>query len=92
MAVQIESGRAVAPGGVPEGPRDCVLGVERSLNGRRWEARLGDARLGLALAQSLDMPEVLGRALTAGDPLGYTVALGLPRLRARIAQLSGEHT
>jgi aspartate/methionine/tyrosine aminotransferase len=31
--------------------------------------------------------EALARALTAGDPMGYTVALGLPALRTRIARL-----
>ncbi len=45
--------------------RDCFLGVERSLTGKRWEARLGDARLGLALAQNLGLPEILGRAVAA---------------------------
>lgn len=34
--------------------------------------------------------DALARALAAGDPLGYTVALGLPALRARIARLYGE--
>jgi len=34
--------------------------------------------------------EALIQAMTAGDPLGYTVALGLPALRARIARLYGE--
>lgn len=34
--------------------------------------------------------DALTRALAAGDPLGYTVALGLPALRARIARLYGE--
>ncbi len=33
--------------------------------------------------------DALARAMQ-GDPLGYTVALGLPALRARIAQLYGE--
>lgn len=31
--------------------------------------------------------EALSRALKAGDPMGYTVALGLPALRERIARL-----
>ena len=39
------------------------LGVERSLRGLRWRERGGDARLGLALAQRLDLPEIIGRVL-----------------------------
>jgi single-stranded-DNA-specific exonuclease len=63
-------------------PRDCVLGVERSLNGRRWEARLGDPRLGLALAQDLELPEIVGRALAARGVEPETAEAFLaPRLR-----------
>jgi single-stranded-DNA-specific exonuclease len=39
------------------------LGVERSLRGLRWRERGGDDRLGLALAQRLDLPEIIGRIL-----------------------------
>ena len=39
------------------------LGVERSLRGLRWRERGGDARLGLTLAQRLDVPEIVGRIL-----------------------------
>jgi single-stranded-DNA-specific exonuclease len=41
------------------------LGVERSLTGRRWRQRLADDRTGLALAQRLAVPEILGRVLAA---------------------------
>ncbi len=45
----------------------AFLGVERSLGGRRWMQRGGGAadaaRLGLALAQRLDLPEIIGRLL-----------------------------
>ena len=41
----------------------AVLGVELSLSGRRWRARGGDDRAGLALAQQLQVPEILGRIL-----------------------------
>ncbi|MCR9220758.1 MAG: single-stranded-DNA-specific exonuclease RecJ [Alphaproteobacteria bacterium] len=41
------------------------LGVARSASGKRWRLRAGDDRLGLALAQRLDLPEALGRALAA---------------------------
>ena len=39
------------------------LGVERSLLGKRWRERSGDDRMGLALAQRLDLPEIVGRIL-----------------------------
>ena len=39
------------------------LGVERSLRGLRWRERSGDGRLGLTLAQRLDVPEIVGRIL-----------------------------
>lgn len=45
--------------------RGCFLGVECSLTGKRWEERLGDSRQGLALAQRLDLPEIVGRVLAA---------------------------
>ncbi len=41
------------------------LGVERSVTGRRWRQRLGDDRLGLALAQRLGLPEIIGRVLAS---------------------------
>ena len=40
-----------------------VLGVERSLTGRRWRERAGDERAGLAIAQRLSCPELIGRLL-----------------------------
>jgi single-stranded-DNA-specific exonuclease len=43
----------------------AFLGVERSLSGRRWRQRGTDERLGLALAQRLGVPEVVGRLLAA---------------------------
>jgi single-stranded-DNA-specific exonuclease len=45
----------------------AFLGVERSVCGRRWQARNGDERQGLALAQRLNLPEVIGRLLAARD-------------------------
>ncbi|MDI3309299.1 MAG: single-stranded-DNA-specific exonuclease RecJ [Acetobacteraceae bacterium] len=46
----------------PSGP---VLGVTRSVTGRRWLWREADARTGLAIAQRLDLPELVGRLLAA---------------------------
>jgi single-stranded-DNA-specific exonuclease len=43
----------------------ALLGVERSLLGRRWRQRAGDDRAGLALAQQLGVPEIIGRLLAA---------------------------
>ncbi len=42
-----------------------VLGVERSLLGKRWRARLADSRTSLSLAQAIEAPEPLGRVLAA---------------------------
>src|SRR5215472_8829806 len=44
---------------------EAFLGVERSLLGRRWRARGGDNRAGLAIAQRLALPEIVGRLLAA---------------------------
>lgn len=62
-----ESARALPAEGAESRP--CFLGVERSLTGKRWEERLRDPRLALALAQSLSLPEIVGRIL-AGRGIG----------------------
>src|SRR5947207_8648849 len=41
------------------------LGVARSLTGKAWRLRLADERLGLALAQAHQLPEIVGRVLAA---------------------------
>lgn len=41
------------------------LGVETSLNGRRWMLRPGDERSALAISQRLALPEIVGRVLAA---------------------------
>jgi len=69
----------IAPGGP-------VLGVERSVTGRRWRWRPADARLGLGIAQRLGLPEVVGRLLAArgigpemaGDYLEPTLRAMMP--------------
>ena len=43
----------------------AMLGVERSLLGKRWRARLEDSLAGLSLAQAIEMPELVGRVLAA---------------------------
>ena len=40
-----------------------VLGVLRSLTGRRWVWRLGEERVGLGISQRVGVPEVIGRLL-----------------------------
>lgn len=42
-----------------------VLGVLRSLTGRRWVWRLGEERVGLGIAQRVGVPEIVGRLLAA---------------------------
>ncbi|MEM5709717.1 hypothetical protein, partial [Elizabethkingia meningoseptica] len=43
----------------------AVLGVERSLCGRRWLLRPADDGLVRVLAQTLDLPPVIARMLAA---------------------------
>ena len=60
-----------------------MLGVEQSLLGKRWEARLGDERRSLALAQRLDLPEVITRVMAArGIDLDTAETYLNPSLRA----------
>lgn len=48
----------------PEGG-GAFLDVETSLSGKRWILRSGDDRIGLAISQKLNVPEVVGRLLAA---------------------------
>lgn len=77
---------------MPDGPAlPAILGVERSLGGRRWQARSAgspeaDERMGMALAQRLGVPDIVGRLLanrgigpeTAGDFLDPSLKVSLP--------------
>ena len=54
--------REVAAVGTQDAP---VLGVARSLTGRRWVWRPAEDRVGLGIAQSLGLPEIIGRLLAA---------------------------
>ena len=49
------------------GERAAFLGVERSLTGRRWAARLADERAALAIAQRHGVPDAVARLLAARD-------------------------
>ncbi len=60
----------------------AILGVERSLTGRRWRPRLADDRAAMTLAQRLDLPEALARVLAARGVTADTAGGFLePRLR-----------
>ncbi|MGH6946266.1 MAG: single-stranded-DNA-specific exonuclease RecJ [Kiloniellales bacterium] len=64
-------------------PRKAFLGVERSLSGQRWEERLAEPRLALALAQRHGLPELVARILAGrGVALDAAEAFLEPRLRA----------
>ncbi|MBM3525180.1 MAG: single-stranded-DNA-specific exonuclease RecJ, partial [Alphaproteobacteria bacterium] len=63
-------------------PAPALLGVERSLAGRRWELRLPDDRPALAIAQTHGIPEPIARVL-AGRGVGVDDAARFlePKLR-----------
>ncbi|MBK18375.1 MAG: single-stranded-DNA-specific exonuclease RecJ [Rhodospirillaceae bacterium] len=52
---------------MPEDPEAPYLGVERSVTGKRWQARLKDERLATAIAQRFELHEVVARVLAARD-------------------------
>lgn len=69
-------------GGLMQAP-GAVLGVDRSATGRRWVWRGADDRTALAIAQRLEVPELVGRLLAARG-IGVEAAADFlePRLRA----------
>ena len=75
---------AVAPSTVSDSAvAKSVLGVERSVSGKRWRPRLMDDRLGLAFAQRLALPEIVGRVLAArGVDIDEVESFLDPRLRS----------
>jgi single-stranded-DNA-specific exonuclease len=88
----LASARGIAPCRAVDGAAgmgafngEGFLGVERSLGGRRWVARPVDSRLALALAQRLELPELVGRLLAArGVGLDEAEAYLAPTLRAQL--------
>ena len=81
----------MAEGAVPPAVLPAILGVERSLGGRRWQPRTAgsleaDERMVMALAQRLDVPDIVGRLLanrgitpeTAEDFLEPSLKTALP--------------
>ena len=62
---------------------DLALGVGCSVTGRRWVWRQGEERTGLAIAQRLGVPELVGRLLAArGVAMDDAAAFLDPTLRA----------
>jgi single-stranded-DNA-specific exonuclease len=60
-----------------------VLGVARSLTGRRWIWQGADDRIGFGIAQRLALPEIVGRMLAArGLDAAATEHFLSPTLRA----------
>ena len=73
---------SLAASATPDTPRNCVLDVDRSVTGRRWQSRNGDERTGLMLAQRLGVPELVGRLLAArGVAVDEATEFLAPRLR-----------
>jgi single-stranded-DNA-specific exonuclease len=63
--------------------QEPALGVTRSVTGRRWVWREGDARIGMAIAQRAELPELLGRLLAGrGVALDQIESFLEPTLRA----------
>ncbi len=67
-----------------QGVEKGFLGVEKSATGRRWVGPAPEVeRLGLAIAQALELPEIVGRVLAARGVTPETAADYLnPTLRA----------
>jgi single-stranded-DNA-specific exonuclease len=64
---------------------EAVLGIERSVCGRRWRLRDEDARAGEAMAQRLGLPEIVGRLLVQrGIDLDDALGFLAPRLREQL--------
>ena len=61
------------------------LGVERSICGRRWRLRAGDAREAEAIAERLALPEIVGRLLAQrGIDRDNAPGFLAPRLRDQL--------
>jgi len=62
-----------------------ILGVERSVCGRRWRWRGGDAQAGHEIAARLALPEIVGRLLAQrGVDLDHAPGFLQPRLREQL--------
>jgi single-stranded-DNA-specific exonuclease len=62
-----------------------VLGIEKSLTGRRWVWRESEERIGLGISQALGLPELMGRLLAArGVSANHAPDFLDPTLRAML--------
>ena len=62
-----------------------ILAVERSVCGRRWRLREGDVSQGLAIAERLALPEIVGRLLAErGIDHDHAPGFLAPRLRDQL--------
>src|SRR5215469_3787388 len=62
-----------------------VLGVERSVCGRRWHWRRGDSGAAEAIAERLGVPEIVGRLLAQrGIDVDHAPGFLAPRLRDQL--------
>jgi single-stranded-DNA-specific exonuclease len=60
----------------------AILGVDRSVCGRRWRLRGDDVRMGEAISERLGLPEIIGRLLAQrGIDVGLAPGFLAPRLR-----------
>lgn len=70
---------------MPDESAEAVLGVDRSVGGKRWTLRAGDERAALQMAQQLGLPEIVARVL-AGRGVNIDAAPQFlePRLRDQL--------
>ena len=74
---------------ITEAKPRAFLNVERSAQGRRWKARLEDARTAEAISQRHELPEILGRVLAArGVGVDEAEAFLNPTIRTLMPQPS----
>jgi len=74
---------------ITEAKARAFLNVERSAQGRRWKARLEDARTAEAISQKHELPEILGRVLAArGVGVDEAEAFLNPTIRTLMPQPS----
>ena len=63
----------------------AMLGVERSVCGRRWRLRASDARVGEAISERHGLPEIIGRLLAQrGIEVDQAPCFLAPRLRDQL--------
>jgi single-stranded-DNA-specific exonuclease len=66
-------------------PAGVALGVEKSVGGRRWRWRDGDAQVGQTIAERLGVPEIVGRLLAQrAVDLDHAPGFLAPRLRDQL--------